>query len=351
MTKKNKYTPSCPIPISDYPHVLLAHGSGGVLTNRLILDMFRSVFKNSFLDQNHDGALLTIPKNRLALTTDSYVIHPVFFPGGDIGSLAVHGTVNDLAMCGAKPMYLTASFILEEGFLMEDLWKIVNSMQAAAKESGVQIVSGDTKVVNKGKADGIFINTSGIGMVEHDLVINPKSIKKGDCIILSGDIGRHGMAIMAVREGLNFKNKIESDSASLSEIVLKLIDSKIDIHCMRDLTRGGLATALVEISESSHSRLEFDENKVLVREDVRGACEILGIDPLYVANEGRFVCFVPEKEAEKALKIMRKYPLGAQACIIGQVTEQKVSVVAAKGPIGTIRVIDMLLGEQLPRIC
>ncbi|MDD3375436.1 MAG: hydrogenase expression/formation protein HypE [Candidatus Omnitrophica bacterium] len=352
MTKKKEYNlPSCPILISDYPRVLLAHGSGGTLTNQLIDKMFRSVFNNDHLNQSHDGAVVQIPKKKIAMTTDSYVIDPIFFPGGDIGSLAVHGTVNDLSMCGARPIFLTVGFILEEGLPMEDLWRVVQSMQKAAKESNVQIISGDTKVVDKGKADRIFVNTSGVGVVEHNQTICPSSIKDGDCIILSGDIARHGMAIMAVREGLSFENKIKSDSASLSGLVLKLIESKATIHCMRDLTRGGLATALVEIAKTSNMSIEIDEQSIPVREDVRGVCEILGIDPLYVANEGRFICFVPESQAKKVLATIKMSPLGRQASIIGYVSKEKRAMVTAKNQIGTTRIVDMLSSEQLPRIC
>ena len=351
ISKKEYNLPSCPIPILDYPRVLLAHGSGGTLTNQLIDKMFRCVFNNDYLNQSHDGAIAQIPRNKIAMTTDSYVVHPVFFPGGDIGSLAVYGTVNDLSMCGARPLFLTVGFILEEGLLMEDLWRITNSMQRAAKESGVQIISGDTKVVDKGKADGIFINTSGVGVIEHNQSICPQSIKEGDCIILSGDIARHGMAIMAVRESLSFENTIESDSASLSDLVLKLMKSKVTIHCMRDLTRGGLATALVEIATASGIPIEIDEQAIAVREDVRGACEILGIDPLYVANEGRFICFVPESESEKVLAIMKASSLGSEASVIGHVVKGKKILVTAKNQIGTTRIVDMLSSEQLPRIC
>ncbi len=351
MKKKEYNLPSCPIPVSDYPYVMLAHGSGGTLMNQLIDKMFRKVFKNEHLDQSHDGAVSELPGNKIAMTTDSYVVDPIFFPGGDIGSLSIQGTVNDLAMCGARPLFLTVGFILEEGLSMDVLWRVVNSMQKAAEESNVQIVSGDTKVVDKGKADGIFINTSGVGIVEHDQNISPASIEDGDCIILSGDIARHGMAIMATREGLTFENVIESDCASLSSLVLQLLDSKVTIHCMRDLTRGGLGTALVEIAKTSKFKMEITENEIPVREDVRAACEVLGIDPLYVANEGRFVCFVPECEAIKVLDLLKSNNLSKDASIIGHVSKSDKAMVVANSQIGTKRIIHMLSSSQLPRIC
>ena len=342
---------SCPIPISEYPHVLLAHGSGGILMNQLIDKIFRTAFANPALDKGHDGAVVDLASKRVAMTTDSYVVHPLFFPGGDIGSLAIHGTVNDLAMCGARPLYLSAGFILEEGLPMGDLWRIVSSMSQAAKECGIQIITGDTKVVDKGKADGIFITTTGIGIIEHDFKIEPKSIKEGDAIILSGDVGRHGIAIMSAREGLSFESQIESDSASVAELVSELIKSKVQVHCLRDLTRGGLATALVEIAKSSGKTLEFEEMKVPVREDVRGACEILGLDPFYVANEGRFICIAPEDQTDKILEIMNSHSLGGEARCIGFVQKEKGAKVFLQSQIGTKRVVDMLSGEQLPRIC
>ncbi|MDP8266201.1 MAG: hydrogenase expression/formation protein HypE [Candidatus Aceula meridiana] len=351
MKKDKDFQLSCPIPIKDYPQVLLAHGSGGVLMHQLIEKIFHAVFKNPILDQAHDGAVLDISGGKIATTTDSFVVYPLFFPGGDIGSLAVHGTVNDLAMCGARPKYLTAGFILEEGLPMETLWRVVNSMQQAAQDAGVQIVAGDTKVVDKGKADGIFINTTGIGIIEHDREILPQSIEEGDVIVLSGDIGRHGIAIMAVREGLSFESEIKSDAASLSDLVMKIFDTKASIKCLRDLTRGGLATSLVEIAKTSGLSIEIEEKKISVREDVNAACEILGLDPLYVANEGRFICFVPPQDADKVLKVMMSHPQGKGAGIIGYVKKDKNADVIMQNQIGTLRIIDMLSGGQLPRIC
>jgi hydrogenase expression/formation protein HypE len=341
----------CPIPIDQYPNVLLAHGGGGKLTHQLIEKMFLPAFGNSLLGARHDGAVFELPSSKLAFTTDSYVIQPLFFPGGDIGSLAVNGTVNDLAMCGARPLYLSSGFILEEGLPMDTLWRVVQSMKLAAEEAGVQLVTGDTKVVNRGKGDGIFINTAGIGIVESNQAISPASVRPGDVIILSGDIGRHGIAIMAVREGLEFESAITSDCAALSGIVMSLLQTGIEVHCMRDLTRGGLASALIEIAEATGSQCEIEETSIPIREDVRGACEILGFDPLYVANEGRFVVFVPAHEAERTVRQMRAHPLGEQAQIIGTVKKDNPGLVTMRSRIGATRVVDMLSGEQLPRIC
>lgn len=342
---------SCPIPISDYPHVLLAHGGGGRLMNQLIERMFASAFESLPPRDRHDGAVLQSGTTRLAFTTDSYVVRPLFFPGGNIGSLAVNGTVNDLAMCGATPRWLSAGFIIEEGLSMKTLWEIVQSMKAAADAAGVKIVTGDTKVVDRGKGDGIFINTAGVGEIGHTLAISPGNVRAGDAILLSGDIGRHGIAIMAVREGLEFETTIESDCAPLSAAVAALLEADIEIHCMRDLTRGGLASALNEISEASGLHLHIEESRVPVRGDVGAACEILGFDPLYVANEGRFACFVPERDADRALQVMRSVPVTADACRIGAVADDGSTVVTLRSRIGANRIVDMLSGEQLPRIC
>lgn len=319
--------------------------------HNLIEKMFMQEFKNLELETRHDSAVINLDGKKLAFTTDSYVISPLFFPGGDIGSLAVHGTVNDLSMSGARPLYISAGFIIEEGLPMDTLWKVVQSMHNAAKEAGVEIVTGDTKVVDKGKGDGIFINTAGIGIVEHNLTINPSSIKPGDIIIVNGDLGRHGIAIMAQREGLEFETTIESDSAPLNIIVQNLIIAGLEIHCMRDLTRGGLASALVEIAEASKHNININESDIPVREDVQGACEMLGFDPLYVANEGRFIVILPEKEAGKALEIMTKSVYGNDSKIIGKVTDEHKGLVTMKSKIGAVRIVDMLSGEQLPRIC
>jgi hydrogenase expression/formation protein HypE len=342
---------SCPVPISDYPHVLLAHGGGGKLMHQLIERMLVPSFHNSLLDVRHDGAVFDIASSRLAFTTDSYVVQPLFFPGGNIGDLAVNGTVNDLAMCGARPLYLSVGFILEEGLPMETLWRVVQSMRRAADAAHVQLVTGDTKVVDRGKGDGMFINTAGVGVVEAGCTIGPASVQPGDVLLLNGDIGRHGIAIMAVREGLAFETRIESDTAPLADLVLDLLGGGVDIHCMRDLTRGGLASALVEIAEAADLHIHIDEQIIPVREDVRGACEILGFDPLYIANEGRFGCFVPADQAEQALAIMRAHPRGTGATAIGHVASERSGLVTMTSTIGASRIVDMLSGEQLPRIC
>ncbi len=362
------FTLSCPIPISDYPNVLLAHGGGGKLTNQLIARMFVPAFSNPALDAQHDGAVLSLlpggAGSLVAFSTDSYVIHPLFFPGGDIGSLAVHGTVNDLAMCGARPLYLSAGFIIEEGLPMHMLWRVVQSMQQAARAAHVQVVTGDTKVVDRGKGDGLFINTSGIGLLEHGVRIAPQSVRAGDVLIVSGDIGRHGIAIMAVREGLEFESAIESDSATVADEVMQLLDEGIEVHCLRDLTRGGLASALNEIAASARLGIYIEEARVPVRDDVNAACEMLGFDPLYVACEGRFVAFVAPQDAERALALLRgqqrtqqrTHSSGAQsadvqATRIGVVREDHPGVVMMRSRIGASRIVDMISGEQLPRIC
>jgi hydrogenase expression/formation protein HypE len=346
-----EFTLSCPFPIQNYPNVLLAHGGGGKLMHQLIGKMFLPAFGNSLPDCQHDSSVFKIGSQRVAFTTDSYVVRPLFFPGGDLGSLAVHGTVNDLAMAGARPLYLSAAFIIEEGLPMDTLWKIVSSMQQAAQRAGVTIITGDTKVVDKGKGDSLFINTAGIGLVEHSMRILPQSVKPGDAVLVNGDVGRHGMAIMAVREGLEFESAIESDSAPVADVVLELVRAGIQIHCLRDLTRGGLTSVLNEIAEAANLTVQVEEKLIPVREDVRAACEILGLDPFQVACEGRFAAFVPEADAERALAILRAHPHGQGACKIGNVTEQRSSRVLLRSTIGAQRILDMSSGEQLPRIC
>lgn len=346
-----EFTPSCPIPPSEYPHILLAHGGGGKLMNALIEKIFVPTFDNDQLDRRHDGAVLEAGGARIAFTTDSYVVRPFFFPGGDIGSLAVHGTVNDLCMCGARPLAISAGLILEEGLAMDDLWRITRSMQEAARTAGVEIVTGDTKVVDRGKGDGIFINTAGIGIVEGGRVIGPSEVRPGDAVVLSGDIGRHGIAIMSAREGLDFETPVESDSAALTGITGALLASGARVSCMRDLTRGGLGAALIEIAETARVRIDIDERAVPVREEVRGACEILGLDPLFVANEGRFVAFVRPDDADATVANLRGHSLGAGACTIGQVAEGPRGRVTVRTSIGTTSILDLPSGEQLPRIC
>ncbi|MBC8213449.1 MAG: hydrogenase expression/formation protein HypE [Candidatus Marinimicrobia bacterium] len=351
MNKKIDFNYSCPLPIEQYPNVLLAHGSGGKLMHQLIGKMFINSFDNPMLNQQHDGAVFDVNGTKLAFTTDSYVVQPIFFPGGNIGNLAVNGTVNDLAMCGAKPLYLSAGVILEEGLPMERLWEIVQTMKNSAEETGVQFVTGDTKVVDKGKGDSIFINTAGIGIIEHDVDISPSQIQPGDAVIVSGDIGRHGIAIMAEREGLSFESTIESDCADVSKVVMKMLDKQINVRCLRDLTRGGLASALVEIATSSGCNIAIKEQEIPVNPVVQGACEILGFDPMYVANEGRFVAFVSSDDANKTLETMKSFSVSKNAKVIGKVSEIRDKMVTLQSSIGATRIVEMFSGEQLPRIC
>jgi hydrogenase expression/formation protein HypE len=351
MTNDQPIEITCPIPTGHGGAVLLAHGGGGRLMQELIRDVFVRAFDNPMLAQLHDGATWPVTEGTLAFTTDSYVVRPLFFPGGDIGSLAVHGTINDLAMCGAKPLCLSAGFILEEGLALETLRKVVKSMAKAAEEAGVQVVTGDTKVVDRGKGDGIFINTAGIGLVPAGACVQPQRIAPGDAILLSGDLGSHGVAVLSVREGLAFAGDIESDSAPLHRVVRDLLESGVHVHCLRDLTRGGLAGALNELAVGAHAGMTIEEPLVPVRESVRGACELLGLDPLYVANEGRFVAFVPESHVDAALAAMRRHRVAHQAVRIGTVMEDSPPIVVLHTVLGTHRILDLLSGEQLPRIC
>ncbi len=336
------FTLTCPVPLANYPRVLMAHGGGG----RLMRDLIHNVFAAHLAPQHHtDSAIVPATGSRLAFTTDSFVVRPLFFPGGDIGSLAVHGTVNDLAMAGAIPHSLSAAFILEEGLEIATLLRVVQSMAAAARDAGVQIVTGDTKVVERGHADQLYINTAGIGFFKDARVLAPDQIQPGDAILLSGDIGRHGMAIMSAREGLAFESEITSDSAPVHREVHALLDAGIPLRCLRDLTRGGLASALIELSASSGLRFDLDETAIEVREDVRAACEILGFDPMYVANEGRFIAFLPLSCTKTAQNVL------PNARIIGSVTATTEPLVTLRSPFGATRVLDLLSGEQLPRIC
>lgn len=339
---------TCPLPLQDYPYVLLAHGGGGRLMQQLIDRLFRAAFTSV---ANHDAAVLPLGGDRLAFTTDSYVVNPLFFPGGDIGELAVNGTVNDLAMAGARPLYLSVGFILEEGLPMETLWRVVQSMARAAERAQVAIVTGDTKVVDRGKGDGMFINTAGIGRVETREPIAPDRVQVGDVAIINGDLGRHGLAVMLARDALEFESPIESDTAPLAELVLALLEEGIEPHMMRDLTRGGLVASLHETATAARVKIEIDEPIVPIREDVAGACEILGFDPLYVANEGRFVVFVAENQVDRTIEILRRFEAGVGAVAIGRVTAAGSAGVVARTALGIERPIDLLSGEQLPRIC
>ncbi len=353
MDKKigKEFSWSCPLPWQPAGKILLAHGGGGRLTRDLIESLFVPAFANAPLEERHDGAVLDLPGRRLAFTTDSYVVHPLLFPGGNIGDLAVNGTVNDLAMCGARPLYLSVGMILEEGLPLETLRMVVASMQEAARAAGVILVTGDTKVVEKGHGDGIFLNTSGIGVVEAPAPVAPVSVRPGDAVIVSDELGAHGIAILSVREGLEFEAPIVSDTAPLWAPVENLLRGGIELHCLRDLTRGGLSSALNEIADAAGLAIRVEEDAIPVSETVRGACEMLGLDPLYVANEGCFAAFVPEAQAEEALAVLR----GSQHCEcaarVGVVEAVPAGKVILRSSIGGNRVLDMLSGEQLPRIC
>jgi hydrogenase expression/formation protein HypE len=342
---------SCPIPITNYKEIVLAHGSGGKLSRQLMEKMILPQFRNELLEPLHDGAMFSIGGQRVAFSTDSYVVNPIFFPGGDIGKLAVHGTVNDLAMCGARPLYLSVGFILEEGTPMEDFWRVVQSMQEAASAAGVLLATGDTKVVDRGKADKIFINTSGIGVIPEGRNIAPSRAQIGDQVILSGAMAVHGIAIMSVREGLEFESEIASDTAPLNGLVEALFAGGVDIHVLRDPTRGGITSALTEIAHAAQVGMLLQEAAIPISEEVKGACEILGLDPLYVANEGKLLAIVAPAEAESILRAMRAHPLGADAVVIGEVVSDHPGFVTMNTRVGGRRVVDMMSGEQLPRIC
>ncbi|MBU1680484.1 MAG: hydrogenase expression/formation protein HypE [Bacteroidetes bacterium] len=346
-----KFSLNCPLPIFDYKEILLAHGGGGTLSRKLLKDIFYSQFGNPHLLEEMDSALININSERIAFTTDSYVVNPIFFPGGSIGDLAINGTVNDLAVCGAIPKYISVGFILEEGLPLADLWEIVLSMKNAADIAGVQIVTGDTKVVDRGKGDKIFINTSGIGEIVKGVELNPVKCKPGDKIIINGRIAEHGIAIMASREGLEFESEIESDTAALNKLIDGVLKSSNQVRVMRDPTRGGVASTLNEIADKASVGIKIYENKIPIREDVNSACEILGLDPLYIANEGKAIIIVAEEDASKVLEKMRLNELGINSAIIGEVTEENSGMVIMETMIGTSRIVDMISGEQLPRIC
>jgi hydrogenase expression/formation protein HypE len=335
-----------------YERILLEHGGGGLLMNELIANTILPKFKNIYLERLEDSAVFDLGGTKLCFTTDSYVVDPIFFPGGNIGSLAVHGTVNDISVCGGVPLYLSAGFILEEGFSMDDLEKIIDSMAEAAAKAGVQIVTGDTKVVAKGAADGIFINMSGIGVIRYEGKISPRSIIPGDCVIVSGTIGDHGAAILSKREELGFESEISSDSAPLNDLVASILKVCPNIHCMRDITRGGLGAILSEIASQSQCRIAVNEKDIPVNENVRGICEILGLEPLFLANEGNMVVFCPPEDVEKVVETMRGHEYGRNASMIGKALHED-----ARGRfvmntvIGGEREIDLPTGELVPRIC
>jgi hydrogenase expression/formation protein HypE len=348
---------TCAIPKSNYDRVLLGHGGGGLLSSELINRIFVPAYGNAVLGALEDQATVEVPGRdglptaRIAVSTDSYVVRPIFFPGGDIGSLAVHGTINDLAVGGAEPLYLTAAFILEEGLPLDDLRRIADSMGQACRKSGITLVAGDTKVVDKGKGDGIFINTTGVGVVPEGRNLSIASARPGDRIVVSGTIGDHGIAIMSAREGIEFETVLESDSAPLIGLVRIMLESCPELRAMRDPTRGGVSSALNELATASHVGVKLDESSIPIREEVRGACEMLGLDPLYVASEGRLIAIVPPTQTNHIVSVMRSHPLGRDAAIIGEIVAEHPGMVTLRSVVGGERVVTMLSGEQLPRIC
>jgi hydrogenase expression/formation protein HypE len=342
---------SCPLPLRDYPTIVMGHGGGGKLSSELIEHIFVPAFRNEMLEGMSDSSVLTPPSGRLAFSTDSYVVQPLFFPGGSIADLAVNGTVNDLAMSGAKPLYLSAGFILEEGFPLSQLAAIAHRMGEAARIAGVQIVTGDTKVVDKGHGDGCYINTAGIGVVPDGLHIGPTRAMAGDVVLVSGTLGDHGMAIMSVREGLQFETVLQSDSTALNGLVASLLEFAPHIHVLRDPTRGGLASSLNEIAMASQTGILIHERKLPILPDVQSACDLLGMDPVYVANEGKLVAIVDPSVADAVLARMKAHEHGRNAAIVGTVTSQHVGMLAAKTGVGGTRIIPLQIGEQIPRIC
>jgi hydrogenase expression/formation protein HypE len=342
---------SCPLPIVDTETVLLGHGGGGKLSSDMLRNIILPAFGNAILNRMDDQAQLRIADARLAFTTDSYVVKPIFFRGGNIGDLAVNGTVNDLAVGGARPLFLSAAFILEEGFPIESLQRVVASMRAAADRAGVQIVTGDTKVVEKGSCDGLFVNTAGIGLIETPLHLSADQARPGDVVLLSGPIGDHGVAILAEREGLSFESKIASDTAPLHSLVADMLATGVEIRVMRDPTRGGVASSCHEIAQSSGVGIQLDERAIPLRAEVRGACELLGLDPLYIANEGKLLAICAPGDATKLLAAMTRHPLGAGASIIGKVSQENQGLVTIRTTLGAVRIVDMLANDPLPRIC
>ncbi len=331
--------------------ILLDHGSGGKISHSLTLDIMLPAFDNPMLSKLNDGAILNIGGKKLAFSTDTYVVDPIFFPGGNIGELAIYGTVNDIAMCGGIPMYLSAGLVIEEGFLISDLEKIIKSMGAAAEKAGVKVVTGDTKVVPKGAADKIFINTSGVGLIPDNVDVGSDKALPGDKIILSGTIADHGITVLTQREGMTFTSSIKSDTAPLNGMVERIFNSSRDVHVLRDPTRGGVGTSLNEIAEKSNCGIKIYENKIPLKNEVKGICELLGFDPLYIANEGKLIAFVASKDAEKVLSAIREDEFGKDACIIGEVVSGHPGKVFLETGIGGTRMVDMLTGDQLPRIC
>jgi hydrogenase expression/formation protein HypE len=331
--------------------ILLSHGSGGELSHELIASIFMKAFQNPILDRLDDMAVLEMDGKRWAFTTDSYVVTPIFFPGGDIGKLSVCGTVNDLSMSGAKPLFLSAGFILEEGFFLRDLETIVASMKKAAEQAGVRIVTGDTKVVNRGAVDRIFINTAGIGSIPESVNISGANAQPGDKVLISGTIGDHGVAILSSREGLEFSTSLKSDCAPLNDLVAQMLEVSKDIHCLRDPTRGGLSSTLNELARQSQVSIWVEENRIPVKEEVRGACELLGLDPFILANEGKLIAIVGSESADEILKVMRAHPFGQAAAVIGEVREEPKAKIILRTSIGSTRILDMMVGEPLPRIC
>jgi hydrogenase expression/formation protein HypE len=342
---------TCPLPKSQYDRILLGHGSGGTLSNDLIRKIFVPGFGNEILSLLEDQATLNVGGARLAFTTDSFVVRPIFFPGGDVGKLAVNGTVNDLAVGGARPMFLSAAFILEEGLPLDDLRRIVASMRQACEEANIALVTGDTKVVDRGKGDQVFIATSGIGLVPADRNLSIRNARPGDRVIISGTIGDHGIAIMSVREGIEFETVLESDCASLADLTRVMLAACPSIRCMRDPTRGGVSSSLNELADASRVGVRLDESAIPVGREVRAACEMLGLDVLYVANEGKLLAVVPQEDADDLLCAMHAHPLGKRAAIIGEIVDDHVGMVVLKTLVGGERVVTMLNGEQLPRIC
>jgi hydrogenase expression/formation protein HypE len=343
---------SCPLPLADYPTIVMGHGGGGKLGNELVEHLFLPAFRNPALENLGDAAVLDLPAGRVAMSTDSFVVQPLFFPGGSIGELAVNGTVNDLSVSGAEPKYLSTSFILEEGFPLAQLAAIVDDMAKAAATAGVKIVTGDTKVVERGHGDGCYINTAGIGVLRPGIQVGPHRAQAGDAILVSGTIGDHGMAIMSVREGLEFESQIRSDCAALNGLIADVLEAAGGaVHAMRDPTRGGLASTLNEIAQSSGVGMEIDEPSLPVRPEVQSACELLGLDPVYVANEGKVVFFVAPEAAEQVLEVLHAHALGREAARIGRVTAEHPRMLVARTAMGANRVIPIQIGEQLPRIC